>query len=218
MDLTQAIKNRHSVRQFTDEKVPLATIKAILQDAQLAPSWVNSQPYQVHLLMGDALEAVRTAQAQLEKAGTKGTPDVPVMGRQHWSPQAQRNMAAWTAGLGNAAPLMAPAAAQLYHAPAILYLTLPTGYSDWSLYDLGAFGESILLGASARGLATMTAYQLIKYPQLLRQHLNISAAQQIIIGIAIGKEDPAAAVNTQIKTTRMPLDAILTVHEHLPNS
>lgn len=185
----------------------------MIKTAQLAPSWVNSQPYQVHLLIGDALEAVRTAQKNLELAGAKGQPDVPVMSRKDWAPQAQRNMAEWTHGLGTAAQLMGPAAADLYGAQAIIYLTLPTGYSPWSLYDLGAFGDNLILTATAKGWGSMTAYQLIKYPQLLREQLQIPAEQQIIIGIALGREDVDAPINTQIKATRMPLADILTVHD-----
>lgn len=47
MEFEQTIKARHSVRKFTNQKVSLAVIKSILTDAQLAPSWVNSQPYQM---------------------------------------------------------------------------------------------------------------------------------------------------------------------------
>ncbi|MFB9769968.1 nitroreductase [Lactiplantibacillus modestisalitolerans] len=213
MELTQAIHNRHSVRQFTDQPVALTDIQAILTDAQQAPSWVNSQPYYVHLLMGQPLETLRQEQARLDAVPTKGTPDVPLVPRRAWSARAQQNMATWSANLGDAAQLMGPAAARLYNAPAVLYLTLPAGYANWSLYDLGAFGESILLGAAARGLATMTAYQFVKYPELLRRYVGIPADQKIIIGIGLGYEDHAAAINTQIKTDRQPLDQILTVHD-----
>lgn len=215
MKVTEAIQKRHSVRQFTTEKIPLATLKDIIKAAQLAPSWVNSQPYQVHLLIGDALEAVRQAQGELEHKGVQGNPDVPVMSRKDWAPQAQQNMAEWTHGLGDAGQLMGPAAAELYQAQAVIYLTLPTGYSPWSLYDLGAFGDNLILEATAHGWGSMTAYQLIKYPQLLRQQLQIPTDQQIIIGIALGREATDAPINRLIKAKRMPLESILTVHDQL---
>ncbi|CAM3262252.1 nitroreductase [Lactiplantibacillus plajomi] len=212
MEFQQAIQSRHSVRKFTDQPVTPATVKAILTDAQQAPSWVNSQPYHVHVAMGKSLERVRQQQADLEQAGMTGTPDVPLMSRKQWSPQAQANMAAWSQNLGAAGNEMAANAAQLYHAPVVLYLTLPAGYSDWSLYDLGAFGNSIVLSASSRGLASMTAYQFIKYPKMLRQQLVIPDDEKIIIGIGLGYRDDAALVNT-IKATRMPLTDILSVHD-----
>ena len=44
MELQDAIKRRHSVRQFTDQPVGKQTITKIVELAQRAPSWVNSQP------------------------------------------------------------------------------------------------------------------------------------------------------------------------------
>lgn len=212
MEFEQVLQNRHSVRKFTDQAVPLADLQKIIRDAQLAPSWVNSQPYHVHLVVGEALERVRHEQFVLEQKRVKGHSDVPVMSRQKWSKQAQTNMAAWTQGLGEAAEMMGPSAAKLYNAQAVIYLTLPKGYSAWSLYDLGSFGNDIVLGASDRGIASMTAYQFVKYPKMLRQQLNISDEEDIIIGIGLGYRDEAAVVN-RITSSRVDLDQILTVHK-----
>ena len=212
MDFEQVIKKRKSTRQFTNQKVTIETIKKVLQEAQLAPSWVNSQPYHIHLAMGESLEKVRAQQEQFDNSGTKGTPDLPMMSRKDWSTQAQSNMTEWTKGLGAAGKEMVPASAKLYNAPAILYLTLPKGYSLWSLYDLGSFGNSIVLAATNQGLASMTAYQFIKYPGMLRKELTIAEDEEIIIGIGLGYPDNSALVNT-IKSSRMNLDDILSIHQ-----
>lgn len=201
MEFKQALQNRHSVRMFTNQKIDLDTIQDIIRQAQLAPSWVNSQPYHLYLVVGETLEKVRKEQFQLEQNNVKGQSDVPVMPRNKWAKQAQNNMAEWTKGLGEAAKEMGPAAAKLYNAQAVVYLTLPKGYSPWSLYDLGAFGENIILGASDRGIASMTAYQFVKYPQMLRQQLAIPAQEDIIIGIGLGYRDTTAMVN-QIESVK----------------
>lgn len=213
MELKDDLKKRHSVRAFMNEAVPADTIKDILRNAQLAPSWVNSQPYKIYLAMGKTLTKIRHSYAQLSAEGQKGNSDVPVMSRRLWSKQAQSNMAKWSQEIPEeAAKAMGPNSAQLYYAPAVIYLTLPQGYSAWSLYDLGAFGENIVLGATDHGLASMTAYQLIKYPQVLRQELNIPDDERIIIGIALGHEDQKDVVN-QITSTRMNLDDILKIKD-----
>ena len=51
MKLTEAINSRHSVRQFTDQPVDRDLIKKVVKLAQQAPSWVNSQPWQVYCAM-----------------------------------------------------------------------------------------------------------------------------------------------------------------------
>lgn len=212
MEFKQALQNRHSVRMFTNQKIDLDTIQDIIHQAQLAPSWVNSQPYHLYLVVGETLERVRKEQFQMEQNNVKGQSDVPVMPRNKWAKQAQSNMEEWTKGLGKAAKEMGPAAAKLYNAQAVVYLTLPKGYSPWSLYDLGAFGENIILGASDRGIASMTAYQFVKYPQMLRQQLVIPAQEDIIIGIGLGYRDATAMVN-QITASRMDLNKILTIYK-----
>ncbi|WP_050755726.1 nitroreductase family protein [Limosilactobacillus coleohominis] len=88
MDFEQVIKNRRSTRQFTDQKIALETIKKVLQEAQLAPSWVNSQPYHIHLAVGDSLEKVRAQQEKFDNSGAKGNPDLPMMSRKDWPTQA----------------------------------------------------------------------------------------------------------------------------------
>ena len=85
MEFKQALQNRHSVRMFTNQAVDLDTVREIIQEAQLAPSWVNSQPYHVYLVVGEALERVRNEQYQLEQKGTKGQSDVPAMPRTEWT-------------------------------------------------------------------------------------------------------------------------------------
>lgn len=46
MDLTTIIRERFCVREFTEEKPSKEKIKAILEAGRLAPSWVNTQPWQ----------------------------------------------------------------------------------------------------------------------------------------------------------------------------
>ena len=41
------------------------------------------------------------------------------------------------------------------------------------VYDLGAFGQTLMLAASNQGLATMTAYEFVKYPGVLRANMPI---------------------------------------------
>ncbi len=56
-----AITTRRSVRGFTDEPVPRATIERILEIASRAPSGSNIQPWKVHVLIGAALGRLKAA-------------------------------------------------------------------------------------------------------------------------------------------------------------
>ncbi len=220
MDTEKAISARHSVRYFTDQIVSEQDLRELVTAAQQAPSWVNSQPEHIYIATGATLETVRQAQAKLDNAGPNDRlepshSDLPVTAREKWSQEAQANMAQWSAGITtalgqNGSHLMQQAAAKLYNAPAVVYLTLPSGYSSWSLYDLGAFGQTLILAAQNRHIDSMTAYQFVKYPNMLRQNLAIPENEQIISGIALGYADKDAAVN-RITAQREALDQVLKI-------
>jgi len=216
METKQAILNRHSTRYFTDQKVDLNDIKEILTLAQAAPSWVNSQPQHIYLATGKTLETIRQGYIDKTAQGQHGNPELPVLSRKDWSKQGQNNMADWSTGVSDNLgsdwqKIMGSASTKLYNAPAILFLTLPRDYSLWSLYDLGAFGQTLMLTATDKRLGSMTAYQLIKYPDVLRKSLPISNDEVIISGIALGYRDNTAPVN-KIKSNRQSLDDILTIN------
>ncbi len=55
MDVIDAIKSRRSVRSFKKRKVSLNTVKRIIQLASFSPSGSNTQPWNVHILIGSSL-------------------------------------------------------------------------------------------------------------------------------------------------------------------
>ena len=48
--LLDLIKERKSVREYQDKKIPNEDLKKILQAGYLAPSWMNSQPWKFILV------------------------------------------------------------------------------------------------------------------------------------------------------------------------
>ena len=56
MSVKDAIKNRFSVRAYTDQEVPKDVISNIINLAKCAPSGVNSQPWKVYVLLDEKKE------------------------------------------------------------------------------------------------------------------------------------------------------------------
>ena len=54
MELKDAIAKRYSVRSYLDKKVDKELVKEILEVSKRAPSGVNSQPWKIYVVMGDA--------------------------------------------------------------------------------------------------------------------------------------------------------------------
>ena len=50
MELKEAIKERRSVRSYTDKKVSHETMEKIIDSARMAPSWKNSQTYRAYVV------------------------------------------------------------------------------------------------------------------------------------------------------------------------
>ncbi|CAB5665502.1 5,6-dimethylbenzimidazole synthase [Comamonas aquatica] len=58
MDVSQALRERRSVRAFTSQVPSAELVQQLMQDAALAASGGNMQPWRVAALTGDALQAM----------------------------------------------------------------------------------------------------------------------------------------------------------------
>lgn len=56
MQVTDAIKNRHSVRKFLDKEIPDAVITQLIESARLAPSAYNAQPWRFVVVKSNELK------------------------------------------------------------------------------------------------------------------------------------------------------------------
>ena len=86
---------------------------------------------------------------------------------------------------------------------------LPKDAPKWAILDLGAFEEAIIMGAADRGIDSIVAYSIIKYPDIIRRHFPITEEKDIVMGIALGYEDQEAKIN-QYRSKRVSLDSFLT--------
>src|SRR3954463_12778882 len=59
MDVRDAVATRYSCRAFRPDRVPLNTVREILGQASRAPSGGNVQPWLVHALAGEQLQALK---------------------------------------------------------------------------------------------------------------------------------------------------------------
>lgn len=217
MDVFQALTARHSTRWFTDQQIPKKTLVDIISAALKIPSWVNSQPYTIHVVTGKTLHRIRQEHQQLGDVGEHGHSDLPVMTRSKWSPQAQKNMQTWSENIANSVgpdwqKIMGNAAGNLYNSQAIVYLTLPEGYSEWSLYDLGALGMSLMLAAKDAGIDSMPAYQFVCFPEEVRRNITMADNEQLIMGIGLGYRSTDALVN-RITSTRSTVTQTVTFND-----
>lgn len=217
METKQAIENRHSVRVFTNKDIEINKLKKLVELAQMAPSWVDSQPWKIYLAKGKTLEKLKTLHLENSMAGKITASEWPPMHRINWDEFPRDNMA--KLNLSRTAFLTkdeldsgwTKVQQNLYYAPAVFYLTIPKNSSNWSIYDLGSFPQTLLLAATDMGLGSMVAYEFVKYPDEIRQVLPIPEKEAIAVGIAVGYEAKNHINN--FKSERLSLDKVLQIFD-----
>jgi len=188
----ELMKARHSVRYFQKKEIPENTLKQIITTALQAPSWCNSQAWNIYVASGKTLSEIRNIWISKSKEGIKGYSDLPPGHRTDASERSQKTMEQFFKGISEFTKdpkLLQDCQSFLFNAPTIVYLTLPKGAIQYSILDLGALEMSILLSAKSHGVDSLIAYESIKYPDVLRKFCKIPDNEEIVIGIALGYED-----------------------------
>lgn len=211
MEFDQLIQARHSVRDFKAQPVSESDLRTIISQAQMSPSWVNSQPWHVYVANGETATQIRTAYANGAADGIKGHPDLPLTHRTDWSATAQANMANFATerdamGIGET---FVNSETEVFKAPTLVFLTIAKPSNPWSLYDLGLFSQSLMLASKNLGIDSIPAYNIVRYPDVLREIMAIPADQVIVMGIALGyaTDNP---INT-FQPQRQAVDDVMTI-------
>ncbi len=90
MDVTDALYSRYSTRAFKPDFVDKETITRILEAATRAPSWANTQPWEIFVAGGDVLNRLRHAYLENFHKSVIGKSDLPRP--QQWPPALQKRM------------------------------------------------------------------------------------------------------------------------------
>ncbi len=215
MNFLEVMEKRHSSRDFKKDEVPEETLKEIVKIAGMSPSWENSQPWNVYIATGETLEKIRESWIAENDKKIKGSADMNPGHRTNFSERGQKNMADFMDAIGkfdddedlenfnNVQHI-------LFNSPAVVYLTLPKNHTQWSIYDLGGFGMSLMLAATDLGVDSIPAYELVKYPYIIRDNLPIPEDEDIIMGIALGYESEEHI--NEYESPRLDLDEILKIN------
>jgi nitroreductase len=216
MNVIDALNSRFTVRAFEPDPVHKETILKILDAATRAPSSGNTQPWELFVAGGDALDRIRHAYEERFKERVPGSPDLPAP--QEWPPTMQKRMdelkAARFESLGterdDAATrhVMLERAHQFFGAPTVMYLCMDRTLTAWSIFDMGLLAQSIMLAGQQYGVDSAAAALLISYPDLIRAELEIPEDVLILMGVALGYRDRQHPLN-QYRSPRRPLQEVV---------
>jgi nitroreductase len=217
----EVLRARKSCRGFLDTPVPDDIINSVLEDAQLAPSNCNTQPWNTHIVSGNLLKELSAA---IVEAGNSEyyTPDFSFDIDHFFGVYAERAKAqgkAYYEGLGvsrgdqEGRKAAADQNLTFFNAPHAAFLFMPSfGDNVRVAGDIGMYGQTFLLSLTAHGLAGIPQTYLGSFAATIRKVLNISDEFKMLFGISFGYADPDALGNS-IKLGRDPLSSSVTFHQ-----
>ncbi len=211
MDVEQAIRGRRSIRKFTGDRVTEETIREILESARWAPSWANTQPWNLFAVTGETLEQIRAAYSQRACAKVERRFEI-ARPRPDWPPPlaARTRQLMDARALSNGSSAVTPTSADFFGAPCLLLLAIDERLQpEYACFDTGLLVQSICLAAHGRGLGTCIMAMAVGYPDVLHELLPQAAGKRFVVGIALGIPDPDSPVN-RFDRSRAALDEVVT--------
>lgn len=210
--VSDTIRNRRSVRDFSPRDIPEDVLRDVLDDARWAPSWSNTQPYRIavasgalkdHLkhelcnLFDNAQRAVAQGIAgKLKLMLNGGLPDgdfkVNLRYPEDLLPARRACGFGLYGTLGIARDDMAARTAQMrrnfefFGAPTVMFLFVHQGLHEFSILDAGVFLQTLMLSAQSRGLATCAQGALATWASPVKAAFDVPGDYKLICGVAIG--------------------------------
>ena len=218
METREAILGRRSIRNFLKKEVPENLIKEILADCQWAPSWGNTQPWEIMVVTGPRLGTFKQKNKDALMGGVKPNPEVQMpeifpadlkkryvdVGRCLFQALSidRKDLQGRLDYYGDMF--------YLFDAPALILVLLDkTVLLEYAMLDIGLFLQTFQLSVHDKGLGTSVMAASVNFPDILRSLFPIGPDKTIVIGAALGWPDPEAPVN-HFERHRAPSDEVVT--------
>ena len=201
MHVAEAAATRRSIRRFLDRPIPLETMRRVMDQARMAPSGCNFQPWESVLLTGAPLKA-------LQERLMASQPDKP-QEYDFSAPGAVEKYQARLRGVGaamySAVGVARDAAEQRanfardnltsFGAPVLLLCHFPKLMKEAQWSDVGMWLQTIMLLLRGEGLDSCPQEYMGVYGRTIKDHLGLPEDHMLFCGLAIGWRDPDALVN-----------------------
>ena len=204
MELREAIRKRRSIRKFLAKPVSREMIENLIAEALRAPSWGNTQPWEIVAVTGEPLEKFKQQNREALLAGKSSHPDIampqvwPDVYKARYSELGKSVLESLGIARGDHEARLQHFAHMfgLFDAPAIILVTIDTELqTEYALLDAGIFLHGFCLLAHDRGLGTCIMATIVSYPEIVRELFSIPENKRLVMGTVLGWPDPDAPVN-----------------------
>jgi nitroreductase len=213
MTYDEVVLGRRSIRGYKPDPVPRALIEEILALAMRAPSSMNTQPWNFHVITGEPLDRIRAGNTERNLAGIPHSREFrigqPFAGvhRDRQIGVAKQLFAAMGIARDDTAGRQdwVLRGFRQFDAPVCVIITYDKAVdgSDDTPFDCGAVTTALVNAAWSRGLGCVINSQGIMQSPVVREHARIPEDQVIMKAVALGWPDdsfPANAVVSERKS------------------
>lgn len=203
MFIESILKKRTSVRAFLNKPVPNKILIDIFENAQLAPSNCNVQPWQTCVVSGKKKELLKEKLMTTLMNGDSPNPDFNWLAKYqgiHRERQFGSANALYSSmGITREDKKLRQKAMvrnwQFFDAPHVVFFTMDKYLDIMGAVDLGIYAQTLSLILIEHGLASCMQGALGQFPDPVRAVLNLPEERGILFGMSFGYADETAAVN-----------------------
>ena len=223
LSFAETVRMRRSYRDFLPTPVPEHVLRQVLEDAQLAPSNCNTQPWDIHIVSGAKRVELSRALHNASSAGSL-SPDfswdtMAFPGKYGNRRRAQGAIYYRNLGIeredheGRAKA--AAANFSFFNAPHVAMLFMPMiGDCVRVAADIGMYGQTFLLALAVRSLGGVPQTNIGLFANTVREVLGVPADLKLLYGISFGYPNTIAAGNRE-RMARVDITESVTFHTDL---
>ncbi len=218
MHFDEVILSRRSIRGYKPDPVPRALIEEILTLAMRAPTSMNTQPWNFHVITGEPLNRIRAGNTERMVAGVPQSREFrtgqPFDGvhRERQIGVAKQLFAAMGIARDDAAARQdwVLRGFRQFDAPVCIIISYDRVLdgSDDTPFDCGGVVNALVNAAWSRGLGTVINSQGIMQSPVVREHAAIPDDQVIMKSIALGWPDPDFPANAVVSDRKSVAEAV----------
>lgn len=210
------LEARWSCRAYRDEEVPAAVIATMFEMAQRTASWCNTQPWQVHVISGDAITRfVSTLKAHVRDH--EQASDLPLPGEYVGVYRQRRREAGFLlyASLGidredlDARNRQHMKNFEFFGAPHVAIISTDRSQGVYGAVDCGAYVANVLNAATSLGVATIPQAAIAMYSDHVREFLALPEDRLVVCAVSFGYPDLDHPANN-FRTSRGGVDDAVT--------
>jgi nitroreductase len=219
MDLFEAVSTRYSCRAFLSKPVRESIVREIIVRASRAPSAGNMQPWRIYAIAGRRVVELKALLAPRMNELPKGEGgDYRIYPDPLEEPYRARRFEVGEL-LYSAINVVRDDKAgryrqyarnfQFFGAPVGLFFALEKSFGVAQWADIGGLLQTVMLLARGFGLHTCPQQAWVSWQHTVRGFLGLPPNLMIYSGMALGYEDPDAAIN-QWRSPRAELESFAT--------